>query len=120
MYEYMSGLQAKFFKEPEFPEQEKEISRLYEELKQSLDKEYRGKLLKLMDLTGDLHYQITEAGFVAGFRLAAGIAKELSLEEPYSFDRDQEEQAALYFRNEKENLSHKRQWLDNSCPTALL
>ena len=78
MYEYMSGLQAKFFKEPEFPEQEKEISRLYEELKQSLDKEYRGKLLKLMDLTGDLHYQITEAGFVAGFRLAAGIAKDIT------------------------------------------
>ena len=108
MYEYMSGLQAKFFKEPEFAEQEKEISRLYEELKQNMDKENRGKLLQLIDLTGNLHCQITEAGFIAGFRLAAGIAKELSLEEPYSFDRDQEEQAALYFRKEKEYLSQKQ------------
>lgn len=100
-YEYMSGLQAKFFKEPEFPEQEKEILRLYEELRQTMNKEERGMLLKLMDLTCDLHYRMTEAGFIAGFRLAVGIAKELSLEEPYSFDRDEEQRALGAFRNER-------------------
>lgn len=106
-YEYLSSLQAKFFKEPEFPEEGKEIIRVYEELKQNMDKEERGKLLKLIDLSGDLHYRITEAGFVAGFRLAAGIAKELSLQEPYSFMKEDEEQAAQYFQNEKGCNSRK-------------
>ena len=91
MYEYMSGLQAKFFKEPEFPELEQEMSSLYDELKQPMEKEDREKLLKLVDIAGEIRCQITEAGFVAGFRLAAGIAKELSLEA----------QAARYFRNER-------------------
>lgn len=107
MYEYLSGLQAKFFKEPEFPELEQKISELYDELADHMNREERKKLLRLFDMTGELQCKITQAGFVAGFRLASGIAKELSLEAAYSFDKDQEEHAALCFRNEKENLLQK-------------
>lgn len=107
MYEYMCGLQAKFFKEPEFPELEQKISKLYDELADHMNREERKKLLRLFDMTGELQCRITQAGFVAGFRLASGIAKELSLEAAYSFDKDQEEQAILSFRNETENNSQK-------------
>ena len=90
----MQALQNKFFKEPEFPELEQGIAELHNELTQRMDREERKKLLRLFDMTGELQCRITQAGFVAGFRLASGIAKELSLEEPYSFDKDEEQQVS--------------------------
>lgn len=41
MYEYMCGMQAKFFKEPEFPELEQKISKLYDELADHMNREER-------------------------------------------------------------------------------
>lgn len=105
--DYMCALQAKFFVEPRVPELEQEIDRLHESIAQSLDEDGRRKLLKLIDTTGELQCRITQSGFVAGFRLAGGIAKELSLEEPYSFNRDEEQRALESFRNEKANYLQK-------------
>ena len=94
MFDYMHGLQTKFFKEPVFPDLEEEISQLHQDLSHHVDKETRKKLLRLIDTVGELQSRISLASFIAGFRLALGIAKELSLEEAYSFDKDEEERAS--------------------------
>lgn len=94
MFDYMHGLQTKFFKEPIFPDLEEEISQLHQDLSHHMDKETRKKLLRLIDTVGELQSRVSLASFIAGFRLASGIAKELSLEEPYSFDEDEEQRAS--------------------------
>ena len=90
MLDYMHGLQTKFFKEPIFPDLEEEISQLHQDLSHHMDKETRKKLLRLIDTIEELQSRISLASFIAGFRLATGIAKELSLEEPYSYEKEEE------------------------------
>lgn len=92
MYEYMHGLKAKFFKAPELNELKQEIHQLHRELSAQMDKDTRRKLL-LIDTSDTLRNEEVFAGFVAGFRLADGIAKELSQETAYSFDDDTEKLA---------------------------
>ena len=91
MFDYMHGLQTKFFKEPIFPDLEEEISQLHQDLSHHIDKETRKKLLRLIDTIEELQSRISLASFIAGFRLATGIAKELSLEEPYSYEKEEED-----------------------------
>lgn len=93
MYEYMYGLKAKFFKAPELDTLKQEVNQLHRELSAQMDKETRRKLLLLIDLSDTLRNRETFAGFVAGFRLADGISKELGQEKAYSFDDDEEELA---------------------------
>nr|WP_325297931.1 hypothetical protein [uncultured Dysosmobacter sp.] len=38
----------------------------------------------------ELQDQIALASFIAGFRLSGGIAVELSADEPYSFEKEEE------------------------------
>ena len=93
MYDYMQALQDKFFQEPAFPELEQQMDQIHQELSQQLDRESRKKLLFLLDSADELQGRISLASFVAGFRLAAGLARELSLEEAYSFAKDEENRA---------------------------
>lgn len=46
--------------------------------------------MKLIDLMIELQDQIALASFIAGFRLSGGIAVELSADEPYSFEKEEE------------------------------
>ena len=94
MYDYMQALQDKFFQEPEFPELEQQMDQIHRELSQQLDKENRKKLLFLLDSADELQGRISLASFVTGFRLAVGLARELSFEEPYSFAKDEEKRAS--------------------------
>ena len=89
MFDYMHGLQTKLFKEPIFPDLEEEISQFHQDLSHHMDKETRKKLLRLIDTIEELQSRISLASFIAGFRLATGIAKELSLEEPYSYEKEE-------------------------------
>ena len=90
MYEYMRGLQRKFFKEPDFSELRQELHELHQELIEDKPKEERRKLLKLVDLEAELRDEISLASFAAGFRLAWGIIAELNTEPPYSFAEEEE------------------------------
>ena len=74
MFDYMHGLQTKFFKEPIFPDLEEEISQFHQDLSHHMDKETRKKLLRLIDTIEELQSRISLASFIAGFRLATGIA----------------------------------------------
>ena len=94
MYDYMQALQDKFFQAPEFPELEQQMDQIHRELSQQMDKENRKKLLFLLDSADELQGRISLASFVAGFRLATGLAMELSLGEAYSFAKDEERRAS--------------------------
>jgi hypothetical protein len=93
MYEYMKALQQRFFKVPACEDTHQEINNLRCHLAEQLNKDDRKRLLKLEDLEIELRDDISLASFVAGFRLALGIAKELSAEGTYSFAAEEERRA---------------------------
>lgn len=77
MNDYMSALHQRFFQKPDFTEQKREIEQIRREVRDSLDKIQRRKLMQLVDAQTLLREQISLASFTAGFKLAWGIAKEL-------------------------------------------
>ncbi len=88
-YNYMRALWAQF--SPQVAES-KEWNRLYHRLQGSLSKNQRRQLLQLMDAV-NIHSEIISLeSFVAGFRLAAGIAEE-TMHSSYSFIEAEEERA---------------------------
>ena len=90
MYDYMRELQRTFFEEPDCSSLRQEIDVLYQNLTQLLSKGDRRVLLALADQEAALRDEISFASFVAGFRLASGLAMELSREKPFSFDDAEE------------------------------
>ena len=56
-----------------------------------LDKPGRKKLLRLVDAHTIAQEEAALNGFIAGFRLAWGIAIELGADGSYSYEREQEE-----------------------------
>ena len=103
MYEYMRGLQRKFFKEPDFPELRQEINEIHQALTEGKAKPERRKLLKLVDLEAELRDEISLASFAAGFRLAWGIIAELSTEPPYSFAEEEERRMRQLAERRRDN-----------------
>jgi hypothetical protein len=55
------------------------------EIADQLQPQQKKQLLKLTDLSNVLQDETAFTSFVAGFRLAWGIAKELNMEDPFSF-----------------------------------
>ena len=88
---YMMALHQRFCKEPECREVKKQIREVEQELHQKLDRRGQEHLLKLADLENELHDQTSVESFLAGFKLALGIAAELA--PSYSFDDDEEQRA---------------------------
>ena len=91
MRDYMMALHQRFCKKPECREVRKQLKEVEQELHQSLDRRGQEQLLKLADLENELHDQISLESFLAGFKLALGIAAELA--PSYSFDDDEEQRA---------------------------
>ena len=91
MYDYMQALQAHFLPETLCVERQTEVIRLHRRLEKRLDRKRRRELLELVDAEARLQDDLSLANFIAGFRLACGIAHELGLEPPYSFRREEEE-----------------------------
>ena len=77
MNDYMSVLHQRFFQNPDFTELKEEIELSRREVRDSLDKIQRRKLMQLVDAQTLLREEISLASFTAGFKLAWGIAKEL-------------------------------------------
>lgn len=74
MKDYMTALYLRFCGSPE---QDPEAETLAQQLRERLDKEQRRVLLNLIDRYNSYCEAQAEAAFIAGFRLAAGIAMEL-------------------------------------------
>lgn len=91
MYDYMQALQDRFFQEPRDTELQQRIKAIHHHLCSELDKQNRRKLLELIDLQGKLCEDTSLSSFIAGFRLASGIAREMGMEAPYSFAKEEEQ-----------------------------
>ena len=96
MYDYMKALQERF--------DEKQLEHLVyavqsarEGLRDGIDAESRRKLLRLLDAQNALLVEAKLMSFMAGFKLAAGIAGELGA--PYSFVTDEEQKAKEMITN---------------------
>ena len=96
MYDYMKALQKRFDHQ-EHSELDKQVEYAQEELRRDMDAMGRGKLLRLVDAQNALLVEAKLMSFMAGFKLAAGIAGELGA--PYSFDTDEEQKAKEMITN---------------------
>ena len=96
MYDYMKALQKRFDHQSH-PELDTQIKSAQEELRRDMDAAGRRKLLRLLDAQNTLLAESKLMSFMAGFKLAAGIAGELGA--PYSFDTDEEHKAKEMITN---------------------
>lgn len=91
MKDYMMALRQRFCTEPECREVRKELEAVHQNLYQVLDRRGQEHLLKLAHLQNELLGETSLESFLSGFKLALGIAVELS--PSYSFDDDEEQRA---------------------------
>jgi hypothetical protein len=96
MYDYMKALQKRFDRQ-EHSKLDAQIKSAHEELRWDMDAAGRRKLLRLLDAQNALLVEAKLMSFMAGFKLAAGIAGELGA--PYSFDTDEEQKAKEMITN---------------------
>ena len=93
MNDYMTALYQQFFQEPDFTELEEEMEQTRQEVRDCLDKLQRRKLMQLVDTQNLLREKTSQASFIAGFKLAWGIANELEADGLYSFQKEEERRA---------------------------
>lgn len=79
MYHYMAALYKWFFQVPDFTELEEEIEQSRQEVQDCLGQSERRKLMQLVDAQNLLRERISLASFIARFKLAQEIAKELGV-----------------------------------------
>ena len=77
--------------EPECADVWEEIEALRQELRETLQKPERRKLLRLVDAQNLLREETSLASFMAGFKLAWGLAQELEADGLYSFEDKEED-----------------------------
>lgn len=88
MYDYMRALEDRFNSRPSY-EQRQQLEAKRQEVSALLDKEGRKKLLQPADAHTLAKEEMALTSFIAGFRLAWGIAAELSTDSNYSYDQEQ-------------------------------
>ena len=91
MNDYMQALHQRFFQEPECADVWEEIEALRQELRETLQTPERRKLLRLVDAQNLLREETSLASFMAGFKLAWGLAQELEADGLYSFEDKEED-----------------------------
>ena len=91
MNDYMQALHQRFFQEPECADVWEEIEALRQELRETLQKPERRKLLRLVAAQNLLREETSLASFMAGFKLAWGLAQELEADGLYSFEDKEED-----------------------------
>ena len=90
IYNYIRALEDRFAPKPNHKRRQ-ELETKRQEVATLLDKQGRKKLLRLVDAHTMAQEEMALVSFVAGFRLAWGIAMELRADGGYSYGREQEE-----------------------------
>ena len=98
MYDYVKALYLRFHREA--PRSE-ELTKLYESVKQGLDRDQQKLLLRLADAEIAYCEDVALESFVSGWCLASGIAEELK-DHRYSFEQENEESARQQYLREQE------------------
>ena len=91
MYDYMRALEDRFTPEAGNTEQRQELETYRQAVSALLDKQGKKKLLRLVDAHTAAQEEMALGSFIAGFRLAWGIAMELSAGGKYSYEQEQEQ-----------------------------
>ena len=105
MNDYIRALHQRFFQEPDVSELEEDIENTRQEVRNCLDKMQRRRLMHLVDSQNLLREETSLASFMAGFKLAWGLSKELEADGLYSFD--EEETVRICRRMETEGSYHE-------------
>ena len=100
MRDYMMALHQRFCQEPDCRKVREQIREVEKSLRQALDRRGQEQLLKLADLENELLDETSLESFLSGFKLALGIAAELS--PSYSFDDDEERRASEALQQRRE------------------
>ena len=77
MYDYMRALEDRFNPKSNYAEQHQGLKAKRQAVSALLDKQGRKKLLRLVDAHTAMQEEMALSSFIAGFRLAWGIATEL-------------------------------------------
>ena len=91
MYDYMKALEDRFSPAFRNMEQRQELETHRQAVSALLDKQGRKKLLELVDAHTAMQEEMALSSFIAGFRLAWGIAMELGADGKYSYEQEQEQ-----------------------------
>lgn len=94
MNDYMKALYQRFFREPDFTEMEEDIENTRQKVRDCLDRKQRRTLMHLVDTQNLLREETSVASFMAGFKLAWGIARELETDGLYSFEREEAQRSS--------------------------
>ena len=94
MPDYMRALHKHLGREaPRVKQMEDAIEQTEQQLKEHLDAPRRKLLLQLADQESELRDESSLYAFIAGYRLACGIHRELLEKLPYSFEQEEEKRA---------------------------
>ena len=91
MYDYMRALEDRFTPEDRNAERRQELEAYRQAVATLLDKQGKKKLLRLVDAHTAAQEEVALSSFIAGFRLAWGIATELGTDGKYSYEQEQEQ-----------------------------
>ena len=100
MHDYMQALQQRFFRKPQCEDLRQTVEETCKELFARMGDEDKRKLLLIVDFTDAIRDEVSLASFMAGFKLAWGISRELETDGFYSFD--EEEMTQPWRRSQKE------------------
>ena len=102
MNEYMTALLERFkIETANSATITEQVKAAEDHLREQLGKEQRRLLLRLIDLHSALREEAQLGGFVAGYRLAEGIHKELDGYPRFSIAAEEEERARKKFEEER-------------------
>ena len=99
--DYMKALHQRFYREPDFSDLEEDIESTRQEVRDCLDKLQRRRLMHLVDTQNLLREETSLASFMAGFKLAWGLSKELEVDGLYSFDEEETERVCRQIGKEE-------------------
>ena len=101
MHDYMRALQQRFFRKPQCEELRQTVDITCKELFTRMSGEDKHKLLLIVDSMDAIRDEVSLESFIASFKLAWGISRELETDGLYSYD--EEEMTQPWRRSQEEN-----------------
>ena len=89
MHDYMQTLQQRFFRAPRCEDLRMTVEDTCGEFLKRMSDEDKRKLLLIVDSMDAIRDEVSLASFVAGFKLAWGISRELEADGLYSYDEEE-------------------------------
>ncbi len=101
MHDYMQALQQRFFQVPRCEDLRGIVEDTCGEFLKRMSDEDKRKLLLIVDSMDAIRDEVSLASFIAGFKLAWGISRELEADGLYSYD--EEEMTQPWRRSQEED-----------------